>query len=199
VSKNRKPREQRRQDRHVRLYYWFLDTVAWKTLPALAKVVYVGMVRHYNGFNNGKIGYSERQAGADAGVSDSTGWRMLRLLQERGFIVLMKRGAFSRKCRHASEWRLTEFVCDVTNALPTKDFIRWRPLENSEDAFTGEPARIHPRTRTGSLVNQIISESPPYAFTHEPANDHHGFTHGSLIVNQGEGEELDLPATGSDP
>jgi len=175
-----------------------MDTPAWRSLPALAKVVYVGLVRHYNGSNNGRIGYSERQAGDDAGVSSASGWRMLRLLQERGFVVQTKRGAFSRKCRHASEWRLTEFACDITNALPTKEFTRWPPSENLKHAFTHERARVHPRTRTHSLVNQVISEPPSYAFTHERVNDHHAFTHEPLIVNQGEADELGLPPTGSD-
>ncbi len=29
------------------------------------------------------------------------------------------------KARHATEWRLTEFGDDVTDALATKDFARW--------------------------------------------------------------------------
>ncbi len=52
--------------------------------------------------------------------------RALDRLEERGFIVLTKIGAFSMKMRHASEWRLTEFPCDVSGGLATKDFIRWR-------------------------------------------------------------------------
>jgi hypothetical protein len=41
---------------------------------------------------------------------------MLKLLQERGFIVCTKRGAFSRKTvREASEWRLT--ACNTCTAL----------------------------------------------------------------------------------
>jgi hypothetical protein len=53
------------------------------------------------------------------------------LLQDRGFIVIMTNGAFSRKNRHATEWRLTEFNCDVTNALPTWEFARWRESQNT--------------------------------------------------------------------
>jgi hypothetical protein len=47
------------------------------------------------------------------------------LLQDRGFIVEVTKGAFSRKIRHATEWRLTEFSCDLTDALPTRDYSRW--------------------------------------------------------------------------
>ncbi len=45
--------------------------------------------------------------------------------EDRGFVVQTKRGAFSLKARHATEWRLTEFGDDVTDALATKDFARW--------------------------------------------------------------------------
>jgi DNA-binding transcriptional MocR family regulator len=63
---------------------------------------------------------------ADAlNISKATAYRAMGRLQERGFIVEMKRGAFSLKQRHASEWRLTEHGCDVTGALATKDFARW--------------------------------------------------------------------------
>jgi len=47
----------------------------------------------------------------------------------------MVKGAFNVKHRLATEWRLTEFNCDVTHALPTKDFARWSP-ENSEHGLT---------------------------------------------------------------
>ena len=99
MSKHRGARETRKQDRHIRLWYWFMDTPAWKTLPPAARAVYVGLLRHYNGFNNGKIGYSVRQASAEAVISRDTAHRALDLLQRRGFIVLMTKGAFSRKAR----------------------------------------------------------------------------------------------------
>jgi predicted transcriptional regulator len=64
-------------------------------------------------------------------VSKATAMRTLDLLQDRGFIVLIKMGAFSTKVRHASEWRLTEFPCDVTGAMATKDFTRWPKEKNT--------------------------------------------------------------------
>src|SRR5215469_837939 len=42
------------------------------------------------------------------------------------FIVPITKGAFSLKKRHATEWRLTAFPCDVTGAWATKDFMRWQ-------------------------------------------------------------------------
>jgi hypothetical protein len=39
----------------------------------------------------------------------------------------MKRGAFSVKQRHASEWRLTEFPSDISKDMATKDLLMWTP------------------------------------------------------------------------
>jgi transposase len=79
------------------------------------------------GTNNSKIGYSIRTAAKNLHIGTSTAKRALDVLQERGFIFCTTKGAFSLKARHATEWRLTEFVCDVSGDLPTKEFIRWRP------------------------------------------------------------------------
>jgi hypothetical protein len=46
-------------------------------------------------------------------------------LQDRGFIELVTKGAFSRKSPHASERRLTSNTCDVTGELPSKKFMSW--------------------------------------------------------------------------
>ena len=77
MSKHRRRPEERRIDRHVRLYHWVMDTPAWKSLPAAAMAIYIGLLRQYRGNNNGRIGYSARQAADDANNSRDTAWRML--------------------------------------------------------------------------------------------------------------------------
>lgn len=115
--------------RHVRLFYWMMDSPAWKDLDARARAVYVELARRYAGpgSTNGRIVYSVRQAADDLRISKSAAANALRSLQEHGFIFAMQRGAFTRKNRHATEWRLTEFDCDVTKELNSKDFMRWQP------------------------------------------------------------------------
>jgi hypothetical protein len=55
-------------------------------------------------------------------------------------------GAFSLKKRHATEWRLTEFPCDITHALMgSKEFMRWQAPAAAEI----ERRRIEAK-RTGS-------------------------------------------------
>ena len=90
------------------------------------RAVYAEMAKRYagTGSNNGKLPYSIREAADSLHIGKSTAASALTVLQERGFIVPMTKGAFSRKVRHATEWRLTEFPCDVTHALPSKEFAQ---------------------------------------------------------------------------
>ena len=71
------------------------------------------------------LGLSVRRASERCNIAKGTAARALLELQERGFIECMKKGAFSRKAPHASEWRLTWWGCDVTGDLPSKAFMRW--------------------------------------------------------------------------
>jgi len=125
---NRTGRSTRAQ-RHVRLHHWLMETAAWKSLTGNQRAIYIEMAARYagDGSNNGRIPYSVREAAECLGIGKSTADRDFDVLEERGFIVPTTKGAFSLKRRHATEWRLTEFPCDVTHSLPTKEFARWSP------------------------------------------------------------------------
>ena len=116
--------------RHIRLCHYMTDSQAWKSLGAIARAIYPHIAKRYAGVgsDNGRIGYSVREAAAEFHTGTSTAKRALDELQDRGFIVPMKKGAFSLKQRNSTEWRLTEFHCDVT--LATKDFMTWTPDKN---------------------------------------------------------------------
>jgi DNA-binding MarR family transcriptional regulator len=124
--------------RHVRLYHYLMQTEAWQSLRALERSIYIEIAARYagDGSNNGRIGYSIREAASTFRVGKSSAARALEKLQDRGFIVARKKGAFSLKSRHSTEWRLTEFGCDLTSALPTKEFARWLP-ENQKPVPPG--------------------------------------------------------------
>ncbi len=117
-----------RSPRHVRLYHSVMKTEAWRALDCVARCAYVELASRYGGpnSNNGRIPYSAREMAAALNVGKATAWRAMRRLGEVGFVVQTKRGTFSLKQRHATEWRLTEFPCDVTGALPTKEFASWK-------------------------------------------------------------------------
>jgi predicted ArsR family transcriptional regulator len=112
------------------LFHWQLDSPAWKDLDPVARAIYVELTRRYNGSNNGRIGYSARQAAQDLKISKDTAARGLRSLEAHGFIVTEKRGAFHCKIRHASEYRLTTYDSDIATKydekLATKQFLQWQ-------------------------------------------------------------------------
>ena len=147
--------------RHIRLYHWMTNSPAWHDLSAAARAIYCEMAKRYagDGSNNGRIPYSVREAAAELRISPATASRALKSLQHNGFIVAETRGAFSLKKRHATEWRLTEFPCDVSHALPTKDFMRWQPSQKIQNTvpvvkLSGRIFRIHSFTRGTPLVYQ---------------------------------------------
>jgi hypothetical protein len=133
--------------RYLMMNRYLLESQAWKSLNATARAVYVHMMMRYYGSNNGRIGYSVRAAAEELKIGLATASRALADLQDRGFIVPKKRGAFTLQVRHASEWRLTDLVCNVTGDLPTRDFMRWTPDKNK--------IRYPQRKRTVSVVKAI--------------------------------------------
>jgi hypothetical protein len=114
------------KERHVRLHYWVMATEAWNDLDTVARCAYVELLKLYRGSNNGRIALGVRTLGDSLKVAPTTAARALRSLEAHGFIQTVTRGAFSRKVRHASEYRLTEHGCDASGALPSKEFASWR-------------------------------------------------------------------------
>lgn len=111
----------------VALERYLLKSPAWQSLDAVARAAYIEIASAYNGSNNGRIVMSARMLADGLNVSKDTAAKKLRLLQDRGFVHLVKGAAFSMKVRHAAEYRLAAFRCDVSGALPSKDFMRWQP------------------------------------------------------------------------
>ena len=114
--------------RFVALHHFMLDTPAWLSLSPAERVTYVYLVKQYDGTNNGALRGPDRGIAEDCNINRATAARAKRVLEERGFIELATPGGFSRKVRHASEYRLTFHQCDLTGAVPSKAFQKWRPL-----------------------------------------------------------------------
>ncbi|OYX72934.1 MAG: hypothetical protein B7Y81_04240 [Caulobacter sp. 32-67-35] len=111
----------------VMLQRFMMDSPAWGDLTPAARSIYLEVAKLYNGRNNGFIALSVRDAAERCRVNKDTAAKSLALLQGHGFIECVTPGGFSRKIRHATEWRLSIERCDKTQALPTKAFMRWRP------------------------------------------------------------------------
>jgi hypothetical protein len=117
-----------------------MKTPAWRDLDCVARSAYVELSSRYAGpgSNNGRIAYSLEEMARALSVGKATAQRAFRKLQANGFIVRMKSGCFNFKLRHSTEWRLTEFMCDVTGALATKEFTRWE----KKHGFCSGPALV---------------------------------------------------------
>lgn len=134
--------------RHVRLYHAMMKSPAWRTLDPVARCAYVEIASRYGGqgSNNGRIPYSLRELAGALGTSKATSLRALHRLVEHGFIVQTRAGAFNVKKRIASEWRLTEYPCDVTRELATRAYLRWENQNTGivvkPDGCSGETIRV---------------------------------------------------------
>ena len=146
-----RPKGKGKNERYVKLRYWLLDSRAWNSLPGNAHSLYVRIVQRYRGNNNGQVPYSVREAAQALHVNKATASRLFKLLEDRGFIVCTKRGAFSLKTvKDASEWRLSEYDSDYPPAHATKDFMRWQPPEGTELYRQKFRTRVFQRNHTGT-------------------------------------------------
>jgi hypothetical protein len=134
MSRSGKRRRGRNGPAFVQLYCYLLDSRAWHQLSLAARSAYIELARPYNGANNGRLALSARRLARQMPCSKDTAAKVLRELEDVGFIEATKIGCFTRKEeeRRASEYRLTCFRCDATGDLPTRKFdpnVRWDPSE----------------------------------------------------------------------
>ena len=126
-----------KKERYVMLRYWLLKSQAWNSLSGNARALYVEIARRYNGSNNGRISYSTREAGQSLHISPCTAGRLLRILQDRGFIVCTKRGAFDFEtvARHITD-KLIRRHPHVFGNLKVKDvdqvWANWEKIKHAE-------------------------------------------------------------------
>jgi hypothetical protein len=159
-------RNQKHRERYVSLRYWLIRSAAWKSLPGLARALYVEIAERYNGRNNGRISYSVREGAEALHISKSTSKQLLDVLQDRGFIVRTKKGAFSMKAvRDASEWRLTEYDNDTPPGHASKEFMRWQPQEPDwneqpkKTRFAQGTRTVRPGYPYGSATSTVSPET----------------------------------------
>lgn len=136
-------RKEKGPPRYVMLHHWLMNTDAWKDLDGNSRAIYLEICKRYNGVNNGRIGYSVRQAAEDVNISPPTASRCIKSLISHGFIAAQQKGSFSykmdaagRRKRLASEWRLTAYGNDVATDTDSqlngsKDFTRWSEIQNT--------------------------------------------------------------------
>lgn len=147
--------------RFVALHHFMLDTAAWRDLSPADRAVYVELAKLYDGSNNGRLALSARDAAERCRINKDTALRAFASLEEHGFVERVTLGGFSRKTRHASEWRLTMHRCNATEAIPSKAFQRWRPLSPQ----SGQSEESHGPKRGPSLSPETGQQGAPHLST----------------------------------
>ena len=136
ASHNRKGRKKHGQP-FVQLYWHMLDSQAWHKLSMHARAAYIELSRLYNGTNNGRLALATRTLAKRMPCNQRTACRVLRELEDAGFIETVKLGSFGRKDRRASEYRLTSYKCDVTYEPPSRTYnpkLVWEPATEARRA-----------------------------------------------------------------
>jgi hypothetical protein len=156
VKKPKNPR-----GRFVMLYQDLIESEAWKSLGSNAQALYVYIAARYNGKNNGRISFAAREAVLALHVSKATAGRVFKDLINRGFIAIVRRSGFNLKRGpgRATEYRLTEYPCDVTGKPATYKFKNWQRGKNGSKNIS----RSHQSTRSVSPENRIGLTREPEA------------------------------------
>jgi hypothetical protein len=143
----------RRKERFVKLMHWMLRGAAWCALTPAARALYVELAQRYNGFNNGEISLSVREAAWLLHIAKDTASKTFHELEEKGFIKRSVCGSFNWKLRHATTWILTEF--DLGDVPATKEFARWQPGKAEPGPTSGASC-----PRIGTLLGEFLKIVP---------------------------------------
>ncbi len=117
-------RKKRGVGRFVQLSEKLQKTEAWALLKPGPRALYVEIKRRFNGYNNGRIVLSHREAAAALGVHRNTVGPWFQVLVEHGFIELTCRPHLGPNgVGKAALIALTEEAYDGKPA--TRTFERW--------------------------------------------------------------------------
>lgn len=115
-----------------------IRSVAWQSLSPKAGWVLIDMWSRHNGKNNGAIPYGLGDAQKLLGCGRSTAVGLLHELEDKGFIVAVRRGSFNVKSGKARRtvWRLTMEPYEVKGRKhqPTHEYLSWIPKEEKSHA-----------------------------------------------------------------
>lgn len=114
---------------HVQLLEWLQASLAWRSLKPGPRALYIELKRRFNGYNNGAIILSHRDAAKALNVHRNTVGDYFRELEERGLIHATRGSCLGPAgIGEAAHWALDE--------LPTQDskparraFQRWTELQ----------------------------------------------------------------------
>ena len=87
--------------------YSVWDSDAIRDCDPSSRVIFMEILRRFNGYNNGKISLSVREAADKANISIGTANKKIRRLVEVGLIKITRDSGFNMKGRTAREFEIT--------------------------------------------------------------------------------------------
>ena len=176
MSRNKAFRRAKRgSGRHVQLPEWVQATEAWATLPPGPRALYIELKRRYNGFNNGEIFLSHRDAASALNVGRDTVGKYFTELVERGFIIVTRGHCLGPKgIGQAATYALAEET--VGSAPATKQFKAWKkqkPRRKIQHSLAGKSDRgcrkIQPLDNQKSENPAALAKIPHSTVLENPA------------------------------
>ena len=160
MSKGKRPQE----GQYVNLSYAQLKSKPWRSLSGAAVKVWCELHTRFSGGNNGSLTLSMAEAADVLGIGKATVQRAFRELQDKGFIVLVKKGNWYH--RQAHEWRLTTKPVQGVRGKtpPTMDWRTWQPQKTKRGSRM-EPSDSNvvpiqnPKEVLGSKLEPVRSNS----------------------------------------
>ena len=92
---------------HMAVPYSVWDSDAMRDCDPPSRVIFMEILRRFNGYNNGKISLSVREAAEKAKISIATANNKIHKLVEFGLIKITKDSGFNMKGRTAREFEIT--------------------------------------------------------------------------------------------
>ena len=93
--------------RHMAIPHFVWDCSAMRYCDAASRVIFLEILRRFNGYNNGRISLSVREAAEKTRVSIATANKKIHNLVKLGFIIITKNSGFNMKGRTAREFEIT--------------------------------------------------------------------------------------------
>lgn len=118
---------------HVRLYAHEMRVPAWQTLDPDARALLIEMRALYTGQDN-RVFMSVREVMQRLNIGQRKAQRALDALVQRGWIMIIEKGTFYRKVKHATVYALgNEPLEDRDGATAPKGYMRWNPDETEKN------------------------------------------------------------------
>ena len=115
----------------VKLDYGLLGSEAWQHLTPRACKLYIAVRIRCNGWNNGTISYSIREAVNLLNCGPNTACNAFDELMDKGFLKCAHNSTFTLKTKEARLWTIT--AEKIGDQPATRDFKGWKKQNTVTD------------------------------------------------------------------